>query len=76
MSPVVGLQRHVSATDTAVSLRKPHLPPPLGQTKAEEVLAIEGEYALNYENLRPIGKGAFGFVWMARKLDGKDLVYI
>ena len=33
----------------------------------EEALAMEGEYIKFYETQGPIGKGAFGFVKMARR---------
>lgn len=37
----------------------------------EEILAMEGEYSVNYETLSSIGKGAFGFVRLAqRRQDG------
>ena len=37
----------------------------------EEILAMDGEYSVNYDTLGSIGKGAFGFVRLAqRKEDG------
>ena len=37
----------------------------------EEILAVEGEYSVNYDTLSSIGKGAFGFVRLAqRRQDG------
>ena len=44
------------------------------QSQLEEVLAAEGEYAKNYNTLHHIGKGAFGFVKVARKLDDGQTV--
>jgi len=44
------------------------------QSQMEEVLAAEGEYAKNYNTLHHIGKGAFGFVKVARKLDNGQMV--
>lgn len=35
---------------------------------------MEGEYNLNYNTLRPVGKGAFGFVRLAQKLDDNSMV--
>ena len=44
------------------------------QQQAEELLAVEGEYSLSYNTLRPLGKGAFGFVRLAQKLEDESLV--
>ena len=41
---------------------------------SEEIVAMCGEYSLNYDTLRPVGKGAFGFVKLAQKKDDKSLV--
>ncbi|NWS57329.1 PASK kinase, partial [Chunga burmeisteri] len=41
----------------------------------EGLKACEGEYAKNYNTLRLIGKGSFGFVWTARsKKDHQEVV--
>ena len=32
-------------------------------------MAEEGEYSNHYDTLRPMGKGAFGFVRMAQRKD-------
>ncbi|XP_035755929.1 PAS domain-containing serine/threonine-protein kinase isoform X2 [Egretta garzetta] len=41
----------------------------------EGLRACEGEYAKNYDTLRLIGKGSFGFVWTARgKEDHQEVV--
>lgn len=40
----------------------------------EEALATEGEYARFYDTLGPIGRGAFGFVKMARHREEKELL--
>ncbi|NXQ94872.1 PASK kinase, partial [Sagittarius serpentarius] len=41
----------------------------------EGLRACEGEYAKNYNTLRLIGKGSFGFVWTARgKKDHQEVV--
>ena len=40
----------------------------------EETLATEGEYSDSYDTLGPIGRGAFGFVKLARKRDDELLV--
>ncbi len=44
------------------------------QQQAEEALAMEGEYSLNYNTLRPIGKGAFGFVRLAQRIKDESMV--
>ena len=72
----------IEDTDTAASASNlpdhPHFPHHYSQTQqqqaTEELIAMEGEYKLNYNTLRPIGKGAFGFVRLAQKLDNKSLV--
>ena len=46
----------------------------LGPQKTEEQLAMEGEYMLNYNTLKPIGKGAFGFVRLAQHLADGTMV--
>lgn len=35
---------------------------------------MEGEYSLSYNTLRPIGKGAFGFVRLAQKVEDDSMV--
>lgn len=42
----------------------------------EETLATEGEYSDSYDTLGPIGRGAFGFVKLARKRDDELLVVV
>jgi len=42
--------------------------------QAEELIAMEGEYSLNYTTLQPIGKGAFGFVRLAQKIEDQSMV--
>lgn len=77
ISPEVGLVSGVDAIDGAAVSHQPQLLYPLtpqGQAQSEEIVAIEGEYALNYETLHPLGKGAFGFVKVAKKLDDNQLV--
>ncbi len=44
------------------------------QQQVEELIAMEGEYSLSYSTLQPVGKGAFGFVRLAKKLDTKTVV--
>ena len=44
------------------------------QAAVEEQLAMEGEYSLNYNTYRYIGKGAFGFVRLAQKVDSDSMV--
>lgn len=50
-----------------------HTPYP-PQKQAEEMVAMEGEYSKNYNTLRPIGKGAFGFVRLAQKISDNSMV--
>ena len=49
------------------------MPPPIQFN--EESLAMDGEYMLSYNTLKPIGKGAFGFVSVCStkggRIDGK-----
>uniref|UniRef100_A0A8C6NBJ4 PAS domain-containing serine/threonine-protein kinase n=1 Tax=Melopsittacus undulatus TaxID=13146 RepID=A0A8C6NBJ4_MELUD len=46
-----------------------------GAEELEGLRACEGEYAENYNTLRLIGKGSFGFVWTARgKKDHQEVV--
>lgn len=40
----------------------------------EEALAMEGEYSSSYNTLRPMGKGAFGFVRLAQKITDESMV--
>ena len=44
------------------------------QQQAEELLAMEGEYSVSYNTLRPIGKGAFGFVRLAQRIKDESMV--
>ena len=46
------------------------------QQQAEDLIAMEGEYSLSYTTLKAIGKGAFGFVRIAQKIDDNSLVMI
>ena len=75
VSPEVGLASGADSTDgTGPSNLHPHHPAFLQTPQSEEVLAVEGEYANNYSTLNPIGKGAFGFVKVAKKLDDGQMV--
>lgn len=79
ISPEVGVARGVDTIDGAAPSHQlyPHYyAPTQGQAKSEEFVAMEGEYALNYETLHPLGKGAFGFVKVAKKLDDNELVHM
>ena len=42
----------------------------------EEILAMDGEYSINYDTLSSIGKGAFGFVRLAQRREDGLLVRI
>ena len=42
---------------------------PHPRQQQDEQVAEEGEYSNQYDTLRPIGKGAFGFVRMAQRKD-------
>lgn len=44
------------------------------QQQAEDLIAMEGEYSLSYNTLRSIGKGAFGFVRIAQRIEDDSLV--
>jgi len=37
---------------------------------------MEGEYSLHYDTLKPIGKGAFGFVRQAERKDNGTVVVV
>ena len=61
------------------SFHSQHLPHSLKPTSLqlqEEVLAMEGEYSVNYDTLSSIGKGAFGFVRLAQRKDGGSMVSV
>lgn len=49
--------------------------PSLASQFSEETVAMEGAYALNYDTLKPLGKGAFGFVRLARRKDDHFMVH-
>ncbi len=74
MSPEVGVVGGVDATDGAERPNLQHSASLQQQPQPEEMLAVEGEYASNYTTLNHIGKGAFGFVKVAKKLDDGQLV--
>ncbi|XP_076837669.1 PAS domain-containing serine/threonine-protein kinase [Brachyhypopomus gauderio] len=46
-----------------------------GQTTLELTRACEGHFEEDYQPVRTVGKGAFGFVWLAsRRRDGEEVV--
>ncbi|CAI8029133.1 PAS domain-containing serine/threonine-protein kinase, partial [Geodia barretti] len=45
-------------------------------TGSEESLAVAGVYRSCYDTLRPVGKGAFGFVRLAQRKSDKQLVVV
>lgn len=51
------------------------LPGSLPLQMTEELLAMDGEYMLNYNTLKPIGKGAFGFVQLAQHIADGTMVH-
>ena len=62
--------RHIG--ESGHSFHAPYLQSSLNPTSLqlqEEVLAMEGEYSVNYETLSSIGKGAFGFVRLAQRIE-------
>ena len=62
-SPDVGLPKDPISPRTPYSGLQP-----------EEQVAMEGEYSLHYDTLKPIGKGAFGFVRQAERKDDGTVV--